>query len=457
MSTNLRAVVEAFFRETLGWTSSQLQGNAHAIDDLLARLAPVVQARVEEDVAARRDKEQCDFAPLVWRRARDAETDRDRLQRDLVAAREEVGMLRAALLVARRHVASSSDAEHMLDGFGPRTRRPSDTDLAIVDEALVDDAAPLKQDGRAFHSTVGFPSNQAHPSPDASLSGGASAFVEPAAAERVLEVLAHEAALDEIARLHDILCRVEQERDDARARAASATARVEALKDESSVAALLYRVLDAYDVCDNNRGAFSCHDEHDLRCPKSRADAPEKWKGDWVCECGREELDAAVEAARNLRVLRRTEGAALVEQLQADLLVATAQGAVLRAIMENVDEGQLHRSECGRWSHDSEEPVPWTYDDRQPCTCGTADALAQPPPAALAPLQALVRASGTVLELCDAREDGWTFAENNTIDTLRDALGHPVGRALGATVPGTAGRGTPQKTRTRTAPDPESR
>lgn len=50
----------------------------------------------------------------------------------------------------------------------------------------------------------------------------------------------------------------------------------------------------AFDRCDSNRGAFSCHEPHDLRCPKSRADSPEKWKGEWRCECGRERLDAAL-------------------------------------------------------------------------------------------------------------------------------------------------------------------
>mgnify|MGYP001610027551 FL=1 len=50
----------------------------------------------------------------------------------------------------------------------------------------------------------------------------------------------------------------------------------------------------AFDRCESNRGAFSCHELHDLRCPKSRADSPEKWKGEWKCECGRERLDAAL-------------------------------------------------------------------------------------------------------------------------------------------------------------------
>jgi hypothetical protein len=58
--------------------------------------------------------------------------------------------------------------------------------------------------------------------------------------------------------------------------------------------ALLGAVAQAYDVCDGPRGAFSCHDAHDLRCPKGRAASAAEWRGDWVCKCGREDLDAAL-------------------------------------------------------------------------------------------------------------------------------------------------------------------
>ena len=51
---------------------------------------------------------------------------------------------------------------------------------------------------------------------------------------------------------------------------------------------------DAILACDGNRGAFSCSDVHDVRCPKSRSKDGSNWRGDWVCECGREELDAAL-------------------------------------------------------------------------------------------------------------------------------------------------------------------
>jgi len=53
-------------------------------------------------------------------------------------------------------------------------------------------------------------------------------------------------------------------------------------------------VLSAYERCTENRGAFACAEEHDLRCPKSRAASPEKWRDVWRCECGREELDTAL-------------------------------------------------------------------------------------------------------------------------------------------------------------------
>ncbi len=65
-----------------------------------------------------------------------------------------------------------------------------------------------------------------------------------------------------------------------------------------SVGETLAALVGAYDVCDGNRGAFSCCEPHDLRCPKSRAASPTEWKGEWVCECGRAELDAALERAR---------------------------------------------------------------------------------------------------------------------------------------------------------------
>ena len=58
--------------------------------------------------------------------------------------------------------------------------------------------------------------------------------------------------------------------------------------------AVVRELAEAFDRCESNRGAFSCHELHDLRCPKSRADSPEKWKGEWKCECGRERLDAAL-------------------------------------------------------------------------------------------------------------------------------------------------------------------
>lgn len=53
-------------------------------------------------------------------------------------------------------------------------------------------------------------------------------------------------------------------------------------------------LLDALDTCESNRGKFSCVEAHDLRCPKSRAPSAEQWRGEWICECGSEALDAAV-------------------------------------------------------------------------------------------------------------------------------------------------------------------
>jgi len=53
-------------------------------------------------------------------------------------------------------------------------------------------------------------------------------------------------------------------------------------------------VIAAYLRCEESRGVFSCAYPHDNRCPKARADSPAQWKGKWHCECGREELDAAL-------------------------------------------------------------------------------------------------------------------------------------------------------------------
>lgn len=62
----------------------------------------------------------------------------------------------------------------------------------------------------------------------------------------------------------------------------------------------LERVVNAFDRCDSNRGRFSTVGQHDTRCPKGRVDSPDKWRGEWVCACGAEELDEAIEAARKL-------------------------------------------------------------------------------------------------------------------------------------------------------------
>lgn len=65
-------------------------------------------------------------------------------------------------------------------------------------------------------------------------------------------------------------------------------------KDVAWLVETVDEIKKAFDRCESNRGAFSCHELHDLRCPKSRADSPDKWKGEWKCECGREHLDNAL-------------------------------------------------------------------------------------------------------------------------------------------------------------------
>lgn len=70
--------------------------------------------------------------------------------------------------------------------------------------------------------------------------------------------------------------------------------------DWSAVAVLVGswvgRLEQALDTCEGNRGAFSCHEPHDLRCPKARAATAADWRGEWVCVCGRDALDAALAA-----------------------------------------------------------------------------------------------------------------------------------------------------------------
>jgi hypothetical protein len=68
----------------------------------------------------------------------------------------------------------------------------------------------------------------------------------------------------------------------------------------------LRRLHDAVDDCEGHRGAFSCCAQHDVRCPKARSADGSDWKGEWVCACGREELDAAMEEAGT--VLADNEG-----------------------------------------------------------------------------------------------------------------------------------------------------
>lgn len=68
--------------------------------------------------------------------------------------------------------------------------------------------------------------------------------------------------------------------------------------DRGALLQALTRVLDAFDTAESNRGCFSCVEAHDCRCPKSRDPVGDTWKGEWKCACGREELEAALDALR---------------------------------------------------------------------------------------------------------------------------------------------------------------
>lgn len=67
----------------------------------------------------------------------------------------------------------------------------------------------------------------------------------------------------------------------------------------ATLEAALNRLHNAVDDCEGHRGAHSCCEQHDCRCPKARDVSGFKWKDKltWKCACGREELDAAMEAA----------------------------------------------------------------------------------------------------------------------------------------------------------------
>ena len=65
-------------------------------------------------------------------------------------------------------------------------------------------------------------------------------------------------------------------------------------EDQQNALAPFVALALAIEKCLGGRGAFSCCEQHDVRCPKSRAASPEDWKGEWVCVCGAEELDAAL-------------------------------------------------------------------------------------------------------------------------------------------------------------------
>ena len=71
-----------------------------------------------------------------------------------------------------------------------------------------------------------------------------------------------------------------------------------ALAAHQAVARAAERLEAAVDRCLGGRGAFSCAEQHDSRCPKSRAESPDQWRGEWACECGSEELDTAIQDAR---------------------------------------------------------------------------------------------------------------------------------------------------------------
>ena len=102
---------------------------------------------------------------------------------------------------------------------------------------------------------------------------------------------------------------------------------------------LLSRVVIAYQDCDGHRGAFSCTEPHDLRCPKARAATAAGWKGEWTCQCGREELDAALAEAEAF-LLGRAAPTRTVEALRGDRLLREIDD--LRRSHEIVDRENDH-------------------------------------------------------------------------------------------------------------------
>ena len=58
----------------------------------------------------------------------------------------------------------------------------------------------------------------------------------------------------------------------------------------------LRRLLTALVACEANHGRFSRVDAHHIRCQRHDRESRE-WRGVWRCECGAEELGAAIRAA----------------------------------------------------------------------------------------------------------------------------------------------------------------
>lgn len=54
----------------------------------------------------------------------------------IIALIEENRHLRTAVEIAHRYVKSQNNADHMMDGFGPRSTQPSDMDLEIISSVL---------------------------------------------------------------------------------------------------------------------------------------------------------------------------------------------------------------------------------------------------------------------------------------------------------------------------------
>ena len=101
--------------------------------------------------------------------------------------------------------------------------------------------------------------------------------------------------LEYIEHLEDRLVRLEAERDEYQSDWLSASKTVVDYELEiDKLREVLKTLLDTWELAEDNRGCYSCHNPHDCRCPAILYDPPGE------CVCYREDLEAAADQAREV-------------------------------------------------------------------------------------------------------------------------------------------------------------